>query len=673
MNHYLTILSPLDEDVLRPRKLQIHKLRGSEGLCRDFSYTLDISSKERLLEEDFEKLVGGNLTVQIGLKDSVGKLKQRFINGMVFKLRELGMSRAPLMPEIWRYRVEISSWMKQLQYVKECRIFQKNNNTSLSIVTDLLTELGMADVQNDTTQDFPKRDYVTIYNETFYDFIIRLLQSEGIIWRFEHTKEKHILVLSDDSTKLPEIPTTLWTGVDAFKSFCLKNSLVPIEGCKTAAFDYDNQPVKRVGKPEVSTGESLRRFEYPGNFTEREDGEDKMKRQQTVIKSEELQYQGTSTIRMFEAGKRFTLLAPMLPEFHDSPFLIKDLMIEASEKSYKNTFTALPAKIHYFFSDKDRMEKPQIVGNQTAVVVGAKNAANIKVDKQGRVMVRFHWDHHSPDNTGSAFIRNAMPAAGSRRGFIFNPNIGDEVVVAFEDGDPDKPIIIGRVYSSSQRAAVSPEKNPEQSVIQPKEYKGANRILFDDKKGSENLEFRAKKDMNIKVGTDLNIDINDDLTILADNLEVTANGNVLTGNIITLSGGEITSTAGSKISNTTGLIVANVVGGIEQNKAGSNAINIALGKVDSRSGGHTLSVAPTIFNTTAGSVELNGKGGVTNLGLIVANTAMELIENSSSKNVSQKAELAIITKTKTEGNTFSDGSKTEALMVKDKGKMVINE
>ncbi|MBU3914564.1 type VI secretion system tip protein VgrG, partial [bacterium] len=540
-------------------------------------------------------------------------------------------------------------------------------------VTDLLTELGMVDFKDETRQKYPKRDYVTQYAETYRDLVVRLLQSEFIIWRFEHTKDKHTLVLSDDSTALPEIPTSLWTGVDSFKSFCLKNSLVPIDGCQTAAFDYDNQPVKRVGKPEVSTGESLRRFEYPGDFIAREDGENKMKRRQVTVKSEELQYQGTSSIRMLEAGKRFTLLAPTLPEFHDQPFLIKDLTIEASAKSYLNSFIALPAKTPFYFSDADRIAKPQIAGNQTAVVVGTKNASDIKVDNQGRVMVRFHWDHHSPADTGSAFIRNAMPAAGARRGFIFNPNIGDEVVVAFEDGDPDKPIIIGRAYASNQRAAVSPEKTPEQSVIQPKEYNGANRILFDDKKGSENLEFRAKKDMNIKVGTDLNIDINDDLTILADNLEVTANGNILTGNIITLSGGEISSTAGGKISNMTGLIVANIVGGIEQNKAGSNAINIALGKVDSRSGGHTLSAAPTIFNTTAGSVELNGKGGVTNLGLIVANTAMELIENSSSGNVKQEAGLAIITNTKTEGNTFSDGSKTEALMVKDKGKMVINE
>ncbi|MBU3914389.1 hypothetical protein KKA14_02555, partial [bacterium] len=98
MLNYLTILSPLDEEVPRPRKFEIYTLSGSEGLCQDFNYTLEISSKERLLEKDFETLVGGNLTVQIGLKNPEGTLKQRFINGMVYKLRELGMSRAPLMP-----------------------------------------------------------------------------------------------------------------------------------------------------------------------------------------------------------------------------------------------------------------------------------------------------------------------------------------------------------------------------------------------------------------------------------------------------------------------------------------------------------------------------------------------------------------------------------------------
>jgi hypothetical protein len=179
--------------------------------------------------------------------------------------------------------------------------------------------------------------------------------------------------------------------------------------------------------------------------------------------------------------------------------------------------------------------------------------------------------------------------------------------------------------------------------------------------------------MKIKVGEDLNIEIDQDLTILADNLDITANGNILTGNIITMSGGPIKSNAGASITNMTGLVVANVVGGLVTNKAGANGINIALGMVDSRSGGHTVSAAPIILNTTAGNVDTSGKGGVTNIGLVVANTAFEVIENSASKKVAQKADLAILTNTKTESNTFDSESTTQALMVKDKGEMVINE
>jgi hypothetical protein len=119
--------------------------------------------------------------------------------------------------------------------------------------------------------------------------------------------------------------------------------------------------------------------------------------------------------------------------------------------------------------------------------------------------------------------------------------------------------------------------------------------------------------------------------------------------------------------------VANIVGGLALNKAGANGINAALGMVDSSSGGHTISAAPLIFNTTAGNIDTNGKGGVTNLGLIVANTAMELIENSAGKNVSQKADLAILTNTKNETNTFDSESTTKALLVKDKGEMAIND
>ncbi|MCG8336155.1 MAG: type VI secretion system tip protein VgrG [Proteobacteria bacterium] len=667
---YLTITTPLDKGVNRNRKFHLGNLKGEEGLCRDFNYQMEICSYEQLTEDEKEELVGSYVTVRIGLSTKEGLNNQRYINGMVFRLRELGMSKAPLMPEIWRYQIELSSWFRQLEYAHECRIFQKNDNTSLKIVTDLLSELEFKEFENRTKKKYPKRDYVTIYDESYYHFILRLLQTEGILWYFEHDKTKHKLVFCDDISRLPKIPDDSWTGLDNFTTFCRQNSFIQIDGVQTSDVDYDSQPVKKVGKQGDST---FNYFEYPGNFKQRADGEMKTSILNQVVRSEELLFEGTSNIRLLEGGKVLSLEAPVLRDLDKKDYVIKNLKIEATAETYSNAFAVLPISQLFFYLPSERLQKPRIIGNQTAIVTGSKNKANVHTDSQGRVMVRFHWDRYSPAEVGSAFIRSLAPAAGPRRGFVFVPEIGEEVVVAFEDGDPDKPIIVGRVYSSNQKLPVSPNSSPFQSVIQAKNQDGANRVLFEDKSGSECLEYRAKKDMTIKVGGDLSINVDQNLNMSAKNVNIRTNGNFFSGNIISLSAKGINNTVGNKITNATGLAVANITGAVMDTKTGANDVNLALGAVDSSSGGPTISKSPIMLNTTAGDVEFSGKSKMKNKGLIVANTGKEKLENSAGKKVEQDAALAVLTKSKQEKNKIASSTTTKALMINDKAETAIND
>ncbi|MBU3914563.1 hypothetical protein KKA14_03430, partial [bacterium] len=224
-------MTSLDSSVKRTNKFDIQYLGGEEGIREDFSYRLKISTLERLSDKEIHELIGGSLTVKIGFKDQKGVSRYRFINGIVYQLTELGMSRAPLTPEIWRYEVQLSSWMKKLEYVRDCRIFQKNGNTSMSIISDLLRELGFHDFKNEAGGDFPRRDYEVIYNETVSNFVRRLLQEDGVIWRFEHSENKHLLIFSLDSTALPEIEATSFGQLDAVKSFCEYTRHLPIKEC----------------------------------------------------------------------------------------------------------------------------------------------------------------------------------------------------------------------------------------------------------------------------------------------------------------------------------------------------------------------------------------------------------------------------------------------------------
>ncbi len=670
---YLSVLSPFDEESRYTERFEIQSIVGKEKLCGNFTYDLEISTRERITESEFDQLVGNPLTVCFSFRDSSGKFRQRYINGLVYRLREKGMSRFPLAPQIWRYKVEISSWLKQLQAAKDCRIFQKQSNTALSIISDLLIELGFPAFKNETRIPYPKREYVTMYNESYFDFIVRLLQDEGILWRFEHEKGKHTLVFCDDSTMLPELSSTQWANGDDFQYFCKKETHVPVEAVQTTSFDSQNPPVRVVNKPDSLSGTQLRHFEYPGNFIDRSEGESKMDRLQTALTDEKILYTSASSIRALEAGKRFTLNLPTLPDLHQMSFLIRELSVNATEDSYSNEFTAMPSKNRFYYEFCDRCSKPVIHGNQTAMVVGEKNAANIHTNKLGSIMVRFHWDHHSPPNTGSAFVRNAMPAAGNHRGFIFNPNIGDEVVVKFEDGDPDRPLIMGRVYSSVQRAPVSPGQKPDQSIIQPKDGTNANRILFDDKTGSENLEFRAKKDMNIKVGRNLTINADRNWNVNCKNLDVTATGDFDSGNVISMAGLGIHTEAGKKISNMTRLAATEIAGSVSDNKAGCNTVNLTLGLMNTTSGGATVSKSPMIFNTATGDIILSGQEKVKNSGMMVVNTGSDLIDNAAPGKIEQEAKLAILSSTKNETNKIGDESKTKAMMVKNQGDMVINK
>lgn len=669
-NSYLTITTPLDESVKRGHKFHLRSLKGEEGLCRDFHYELEICSYEQLTENEIEELIGSYVTVRIGLSTKEGLGNQRYINGMVSRLRELGMSKAPLMPDLWQYRIELSSWLKQLEYAHECRIFQKNDNTSLKIVTDLLSELEFKEFENRTKKKYLKRDYVTIYDESYYHFIIRMLQTEGILWHFEHDKTKHKLVFSDDMSKLPKIQSGSWTGLDSFTTFCKQNSLIPVDGVQSSDFEYDSQPVKKVGRKGDT---KFNYFEYPGNFKQRADGEAKTSILSQVVKSEELLFEGTSNIRLLEGGKIFKLEAPVLRDLDKKEYVIKNLKIEATPETYSNSFVVLPSNQAFFYLPSERLQKPRIIGNQTAIVTGSNNQANVHTDNQGRVMVRFHWDRHSPAEVGSAFIRNLAPAAGPRRGFVFVPEIEEEVVVAFEDGDPDKPIIIGRVYSSNQKLPVSPNTSPFQSVIQAKNQDGANRLLFEDKSGSEYLEYRAKKDMNIKVGGSLSINVEENLNMSAKNVNIKTTGNFLTGNIISLAAKGINNSAGNKITNATGLAVANIAGGVMDTKAGANDVNLALGMVDSSSGGPTISKSPIMLNTTAGDVEFSGNTKVKNKGMIVANTGKDLLENTAGNKLEQDAALAVLTKSKLERNKIGSTTTTKALMINDKAETAIND
>lgn len=680
MSNYLKIYSSLDRTTKRDHKFWLRKIEGEEGICQEFEFKLKVNTLERLADSEIQDLLGDSLTVEIGYLDSKSKPNQRYINGLIYEITELGLSKAPNQPDVWQYNFEIGSWFRQLEYVKDCRIFQKNGNNTAKIVTELLAELGFHDFKDKMGSKLPSRPYSVIYNETLSNYIRRLCLDDGIIWYYEHSKTKHELVFHKDSTELPEIDVSE-SPQDSVKSFCLERTHIPIQEYTLSAFEWEKPPVKNVKKVVSGSSGNLPYFSYSENFITREDGTQKAERQTKQLKSQQTRFYGESTMRPYTAGYKFILHAPPLPEHHQKQFVIKYLKIEATEERYENNFVALPANQPYLPAANQNIEHPIIPGTQTALVVGAAGKGGISSNKKGQVKVKFHWDHRSKDNDAhtSAFIRVSNPAAGSQRGFVFTPRIGEEVVVSYEDGNPDRPIILGGVHSSNRPVPAmgkpeslvskmfsmsgsggshsysSPVSQGYAGTIKSDEDSDSNRITFNDDSSEENLEINAKKDLNIDVGGNLNIEVDEDIYIITnqENINVTNNAKSQAGgSIINATLAATCNTAGIDISHMALGGIINVAGGVISNLAGATITNTAILSVKNEATGALNQKADTLIANTCMGAVLNMAEKVDQEGdLAVTNISLTDIMNNAEKEIKTKA---LFQKVKTSDESTTD-------------------
>ncbi len=650
MRKYLKFNTKLDASVPREQKFELYQIQGDEGLCKDFTYELKISSLERLTDEEIEGLIGSQVSVEIQFLDNELESGCRFINGIIYQLTELGMSRSPLIPQIWRYRVVISSWMKQLEYVKDCRIFQKKGNTSITIITELLQELGFRNFKQNQLEKLPLKEYTVMYNETVSKFIRRLLQEDGIIWHFEHTNDRHTLVFSSDSTRFPEIPQTVSGKHDSIKSFCKEGVFIPAKDCMVSSYNWENPPVKQISKAAgTNAAAALPSFHYPADFLIHEEGEKKAEYLQQAIRNKIITYKGESTIRALTAGKHFKLFAPTLPDLHQKAYLIKDVFIEADNETYKNRFIALPPKQHFRLLADEDLAKPKIFGTQTATVVGENDAGRPSTERLGRVKVRFQWDHYSPENNSqtSAYIRVAGTSAGSQRGFIFTPRVGDEVVVSYEDGNPDKPLIIGAAYSDINPPPHSPVTKPYTSVIRSDGGVDANQITLTDMSDSEILKINARKDMNYKVGHDLNIEVENELFIMINDETINATENITTdadGSIIEGTSGPMSHIAGSNITNMALGAISKLAGAAIKSESGAATTNTAILSIDNKAKGAVTQMADAMLaNTSAENIASIAENIKQNGILLISNISEGNIKNTSGDEIKHKALIQKVT------------------------------
>jgi type VI secretion system secreted protein VgrG len=458
--------------------------------------------------------------VGVTLVDAEGH--KRFVHGHVVRF-----SHCVKAGRLNTFLVEVRPWMWFLTRTSDCRIFQAM--TVPDIVKQVCNDhAAVAQLQFKLMRSYRKWDYCVQYRETDFQFITRLLEHEGIYWWVKHEQGKHTLVLMDSASahdpiafeaRLPYLEDNIEQPRHNEPLIASWTSEEEIQTEKTVltSYDFEKPSTSLLAEAQVSRSHpqaGAERFDYQGDYTVKADGkqlaDDLLEGAQTAYR----RYQGLSNVEHFEPGHLFDLVRHPL-EGQNGRYLITRIGMQAtirlfdnagaSEIQFKVDFNAIPAAQQ--FRPGRRAPKPFVQGPQTAVVVGPAGE-EIFTDKYGRVKVHFHWDRvGKKDDKSSCWVRVSHPWAGKNFGMIHTPRIGQEVVVSFLEGDPDQPLITGRVYNAEQMPPWELPANATQSGILTRSSKGgaygnANAIRFEDKKGSEQLWIHAEKNQDIEVEND---------------------------------------------------------------------------------------------------------------------------------------------------------------------------
>jgi len=503
-NQYFKVSTPLGKD-----KLIFRHLQGNEKLSELFEYTVEAISETNNLA--FDSIVGKPVGVTLEFTNSY----KRYIHGIATAFTQAKSDKTPdAETHLTVYHITLRPWFWFLTLTKNCQIFQ--NMSTPEIIKAIFKELGFSDFKDSLKGTYTKREYCVQYDETAFSFVCRLMEDDGIFYFFEHTESKHTLVLADDLSVHQNV-----IGYNKIRFWEIYESSNPedvIHKCfmsqqtlpaKYAIDDYHFETPSTDLKTEV-TGKStskMRIYEYQSyqGGIDTTSAADKVAN--TRIQSFEWQKKilfGESYCIGFGAGGKFTLEKHPRKDIN-AEYIIYSLSISASLTEYSNSFQAIPATVQ--FRPIVSTPKPRIAGLQTAVVTGPKGE-EIYTDKYGRIKVQFHWDQKGKkDEQTTCFIRVNQSWAGKAWGRLFLPRIGQEVLVSFVNGDPDRPLVIGSVYNAEQTVPYALPANKTKSTLKTRSsLKGGtedfNEIFFEDKKGEELFYQHAQKDMTIMVEHD---------------------------------------------------------------------------------------------------------------------------------------------------------------------------
>lgn len=628
----IAINTPLGADVLVVRRCSIR-----EEISRLFRIELNLISKKS--DINFDDIIGKNVTLRLELEK-----QKRYFNGFVSRFVQTKAERSYSV-----YQATVVPWLWFLTRTSDCRIFQESmpeppdEMTVPGIIKKVFKDFGFENFVSDDglSESYRKWEFCVQYRETAFNFISRLMEQEGIGYYFQHEDGKHTLMLTDSINghtpyenyeNVPYHPHQQGAqDKEAVMDWVVEKELQP---GVFAHNDYDFENPRQAKQKALVTQSAISRahdmaefqiYDYPGEFVEHDEGESlaKLRIQELQVRHETLE--GEASALGLCAGYTFNL------EDHPRGDQNREYLItstayeidagdfetgrgESGKQSWSCDFTAIPSDQP--FRPARTTPKPLIQGVQTALVVGP-SGDEIHTDDKARVKVQFHWDRYgNHDENSSCWIRVSQPWAGKGWGSQATPRIDQEVIVEFLEGDPDRPIITGRVYNGDQ----TPPYADGQGVVagmksQTHQGSGFNEMSMDDTAGSEKITIHGQFDMNTTVEnnqTDV-VHNNREATVDVDDKEsIGSNQKISVG-----ADQEISIAANQKLTvgaDQTNKISANqktdVGGNVDTTIGGKETVNVGADQSITVGAGRKVSVAAADELTVGASLKINASGAI---------------------------------------------------------------
>ncbi len=603
------------------QQLRVTHFVGDEALSAPFSFTIDLASDDP--EIAFASVLGK--PARLTMYSDNG---ERYVNGLLSAFEQQGdrgrftLYQAVLVPHLWLLGLRQRS-----------RIFQQLSVPD--IIAQVLREAGVASdryrfvLQNTYTA----REYCVQYRETDLHFVSRLLEEEGIFYFFEHTAAHHVLVMADGPAAHTNIvapatlpfrdPAGMVTSEEYVFQYSYGESIRP-GAVMLHDFDFAKPALNLRSTAQAEQFPALEMYDYPGAFLTPERGTALARRRLEALQMPRQVGRGASVCRRLLPGYRMTLSQHPRAEFNKAyiithvhhaaaqPQALEEFS-SAAGTDYANEFRCIPATVP--FRPVPTTPKPLVYGSQTAIVVGPPGE-EIYTNEHGQVKVQFHWDREGKSNEqSSCWIRVSQSWAGAAWGSLHLPRVGQEVIVHFLEGDPDRPLITGRVYNGEQPPPYPLPAEKTKSTIKSQSSKGGggfNEIRFDDAKGAEQIFVHAEKDAHTRIKHDALTWIGHDQHVVVKHdhfaqIDGTAHHTVQ-GDQHERVAGTVSRQAGEDLQEQVGFKYALEAGREIHLKAGMNIVLEAGLSITLKAGGGFIVVGPAGVTISGMPVRINSGG-----------------------------------------------------------------